>query len=146
MIQGSCLCGAVTFQVLGEIIELGNCHCSQCRKAYGSAFGTVAVVQKDDLSYTGGEERVRRFVQTERVNRYFCDRCGSPLPMVEEWDPLVGIPAGLFDDEIAAHVSAHIFVGSKASWWEIWDDLPRHERYPPGEDMNDRAEVLRRQE
>ena len=146
MIEGSCLCGSVTFQISGDIAELGNCHCSECRKAYGAAFGTVAVVERSDFTYTSGKELVRRFQQSERVNRYFCDRCGSPLPMVEDWDHLVGIPAGLFDDEIDAQISSHIFVGSKASWWQINDDLPQHDTYPPGENMNDRAKGLRQQE
>ena len=66
--------------------------------------------------------------------------------MVESWDPLVGIPAGLFDDDLETEVSSHIFVGSKASWWEITDDLAQHDAYPPGEDMNDRAALLKGEE
>ena len=102
-----------------------------------------ALVAKEHFAYTRGEGLVRSFAQSERVNRYFCGHCGSPLPMVEDWDPLVGIPAALFDDDIGARVSSHIFVGSKAPWWEITDALPQHDEYPPGEDMNERAAALR---
>ncbi len=66
--------------------------------------------------------------------------------MVEDWDQLIGVPAGLLDSEIETQTSSHIFVGSKASWWEITDDIPQHDMYPPGEDMNDRARALKRQE
>ena len=143
MIRGGCLCGEVRFEVSGEVAELGNCHCSQCRKAYGAAFGTVAVVERKHFNYVRGEEFVRCFSQTPRVNRYFCDRCGSPLPMAEAWDPLVGIPAGVLDDDPGVRISSHIFVGSKAPWCEITDDLSQHDVYPPGEDMNDRAATLK---
>lgn len=143
MIRGSCLCSSVKFQISGDVIELGICHCSQCRKAYGAAFGSVAVVAREDFSYIGGEDLVRSFAQSARVNRYFCGRCGSPLPMVEAWDPLVGIPAGLLDDEPGVSASSHIFVGSRAPWWEISDSLPQHETWPPGEDMNERAGKLK---
>ena len=146
MIRGGCLCGGVAFEVSGEIVELGNCHCSQCRKAYGGAFGSVAVVAREHFAYLAGEELIRSYRQSERVNRYFCGRCGSPLPMLEPWDPLVGIAAGLFDDDPGARISSHIFVASKAPWWEITDSLPQHDAYPPGEDMNQRAAKLRAKE
>lgn len=143
MIRGGCLCGGVRFEIRGQVLDLGNCHCSECRKAYGAAFGTVAVVARRDFSYVQGEELIERFHQSERVNRYFCSRCGSPLPMVEDWDPLVGVPAGLLDDDPVARISSHIFVGSKAPWYEISDDLPQHETWAPDEDMNERAESLK---
>jgi hypothetical protein len=143
-IRGSCLCGNIRFEIRGEILELGNCHCSQCRKAYGAAFGTVAVVKRDDFAYRAGQEKIRAFAQSERVNRYFCLDCGSPLPMVEDWDPLVGVPAGLLDDDPQIRISSHIFVGSKPAWSEIVDSLPQHEEWPPGEDGNVRAAGLKR--
>jgi hypothetical protein len=106
----------------------------------------VAVVENRAFSYLTGEDQIRSYPQSERVTRYFCGRCGSPLPMVEEWDPLVGIPAGLLDDDPGLRISSHIFVGSKAPWSEIADSLPQYEEYPPGEDMNERAARLRSDE
>jgi hypothetical protein len=89
----------VQFEVNGTVQEMGNCHCSQCRKAYGAAFGTVAVVSATDFTYTSGKELIASFKATARVTRYHCKNCGSPLPIYEEWDSLVGIPAGLMDDD-----------------------------------------------
>ena len=142
MLRASCLCGSVRFAISGEIIGLGKCHCSQCRKAYAAAFGTVAVLAKKHFAYESGEDHIRMYRQSKRVNRYFCECCGSPLPMVEAWDPLVGIPAGLLDDDPQARVSSHIFVGSKAPWCRITDGLPQHDEWPPGEDGNERAAGL----
>lgn len=143
MLRGSCLCGGVRFRVSGSVLEMGNCHCSQCRKAYGTAFGTVAVVARADFSYLPGQDLIVPFKATERVTRYHCRRCGSPLPICEDWDSLVGIPAGLLDDDPRCKPSSHIFVGSKAPWHDISDALLQHEAWPPGEDMNYRAKSLK---
>ena len=56
------------------------------------------------------------------------------------------LPAGLLDGDPGVRISSHIFVGSKASWCEINDDIPKHEEWAPGEDMNERADSLKRQE
>jgi hypothetical protein len=143
MIRGSCLCGGVQFEVRGPVTELSNCHCSRCRKAYGSAFGAIAVVAREHFVYVAGEELIVAFQSSDRVNRYFCRRCGSPLPIREDWDPLVGIPAGLLDDDPGCKPTSHIFVGSKAPWWDITDSAPQYEEWSPGQDMNERfAELI----
>jgi hypothetical protein len=144
VVRGSCLCGGVRFEVRGAIRQMGNCHCSQCRKAYGAAFGTVAVVSREDFLYVTGQNLIASYKSTERVTRYHCRRCGSPLPICEDWDSLVGIPAGLFDDDPNIEPASHIFVGSKAAWWHISDSLPQYEAWPPGEDLNDRAKELKK--
>jgi hypothetical protein len=141
--RGSCLCGGVNFEVHGPVHKMENCHCSQCRKAYGSAFGTIAVVSRVDFTYTSGKELIAAFKASERITRYHCKNCGSPLPLYEEWDNLVGIPAGLLDDDPQCKPSSHIFVGSKAPWWEISDEQPQFNEWPHGVDMNDRAKQLK---
>jgi hypothetical protein len=121
---------------------LQACHCQRCRKFYGAAFGPIAIVARDDFRFTSGDDLVASFPSSERVNRYFCRRCGSPLPMTESWDPLVGVPLGLLDDDPGQTIDSHIFVGSKAHWYEISDSALQHEDWPPGEDMNERFEDL----
>jgi hypothetical protein len=141
-ISGSCLCGSVRFEFTGVLRSLQACHCSRCRKFYGGAFGPVAIVDRDGFSYMSGEDNIASFRSSERVNRYFCRTCGSPLPLVEPWDPLVGVPAGLLDDDPGRPIDSHIFVGSKATWYSIADAAPQHDEWPPDEDMNARFESL----
>ena len=133
MIRGSCLCGHVAFAVDGPIIGMGNCHCSNCRKAYGAAFGSVAVCAKEDFRYLRGEEQITSYRQSDRITRYFCKICGSSLPLVEDWDNRVGIPGGLLDDDPKVRPSQHIFVGDKAPWWDINDDNPQHDGEQKGQ-------------
>ena len=130
MVKGSCLCGQVAFIVGGPISGMGNCHCSECKKAYGSAFGTVAVCKKTDFQYIKGEHLISSYKQSERITRYFCKVCGSPLPLKENWDSRVGIPGGILDDDPKITPSQHIFVGDKAPWWKITDDKPQHDAWP----------------
>ena len=131
MVRGSCLCGEVRFVVNGPISALSNCHCSECRKAYGSAFGTIAVCRAEDFEYLSGESLISAYRQTENVIRRFCNNCGSQLPIKEDADPLVGVPAGLLDDDPEIRPTEHIFVGSKAPWWTISDAVPQFEEGSP---------------
>jgi hypothetical protein len=135
MIRGSCLCRGVTFEVKGPVRLLGNCHCSRCRKAYGSAFGTIAVVNTSDFAFTKGVDLMRSYAGG-RVDRPFCANCGSRLPICVAGDPLVGIPAGLLDDDPGVRPSEDVFVDSKAPWWELGTGTERHAAWPPGFEPN----------
>jgi len=62
----------------------------------------------------------------------FCKHCGSPMPIVDPERPYVVIQAGCLDDDPGTRPFRHIFVGVKASWYEIHDGLPQYEgRLPP---------------
>jgi hypothetical protein len=142
MIKGTCLCRKVEFVIEGPVIGMSNCHCTECRKAYGSAFGTVAVCKKHDFKYIKGQNLIVSYKQTKRVTRYFCSSCGSPLPTVEDWDPLVGIPAGLLDDNPGITPSEHIFVAYKAPWWEITDNKPQYQEWSPESNPKNRKDII----
>jgi hypothetical protein len=142
MIRGGCLCGGVGFEVIGSALDMVSCYCSRCRKAYGAAAGTIVVVNRSDFKYLRGQDLIVPAQSSACVNRPFCSKCGSRLPILEEWDPLVGIPAGLLEGDPGIRNSKHIFVGSKAPWWKIGDGAPRHQDWPPGEDMDRRFENI----
>ncbi len=130
MIRGSCLCRGVTFTVTGPVLSMGNCHCSRCRKAYGSAFGTIAVVRAADFAYDQGEEPIQSYLGG-RVDRPFCRRCGARLPIRAAEDPWVGIPAGLLDDDPGCRPTEAIFWASRAPFWDPDAVLARHDAWPP---------------
>ena len=132
MIRGSCLCGDVAWQVDGPVELMSHCHCSRCRKAHGAAFATYVRCKADHFRLTRGRERIVRFESSPGTFRPFCSRCGSVVPDGAPWDGHVGMPAGCLDDDPGVRPLAHIFVASKAPWWEIRDKLPRFDAYPPG--------------
>ena len=131
MIRGSCLCGAVRFEVTAPFEGMHHCHCSRCRKAHGAAFSTFAQVQRSGVRITVGEKKIRDFQSSEKVLRSFCADCGSNLffkfqPLPE----LVWVAVGVLDDDPGMRPEAHIFAASIAPWHEITDDLPQHDEYP----------------
>ena len=128
MTKGGCLCGGYQFEVSGEFTQMMDCHCSMCRKAHGAAFATFVGCQASDFRLLQGEDLVGRYKSSEQGVRSFCQNCGSNLPMT--FGDEVYIPAGLLDGDPGVRTSAHMFVGSKASWAQIADDAAQYDGYP----------------
>jgi hypothetical protein len=104
-----------------------------CRKTHGSAFGPYAVAKKSDFRWTAGESMLSKYESSPGNFRCFCSRCGSSLVAVFESEPdTVGIALGALDDDPGVRPLAHIFVGSKAPWYDITDDLMQFDEWPPG--------------
>jgi hypothetical protein len=126
MLRGKCLCEDVRFEITGPVGPLGYCHCSQCRRASGSAFGANADVHRSDLRFTSGEERIREYESSPGCFRAFCSRCGSPIYKRRASAPDVArIRLGLLEDDPGVRARVHAFVSDKAPWYEITDSLPQ---------------------
>ncbi len=130
--RGSCLCGKVTFVIDGTPIGCWNCHCGRCRKARSAAHATNLFLPADALCFTSGEGEVVSYKVPDAIRfaQHFCRTCGAKAPRIDRERGIVGIPMGAFDDDPAFKPQAHIFVASKAPWFEISDDLPQHAEYP----------------
>ena len=126
--RGSCLCGEIRYQITGETIGINYCHCTQCRKASGSAFATNAAVASADFHMTHGRERLTHVESSPGKKRYFCSGCGSPIySQYDDRMEIVYVRIGTIDDDSGLKPDVHIHVGSKAPWYEIRDDLPKLE-------------------
>ncbi len=126
MTRGSCLCGAVSFELDEEHAQvINNCHCSRCRKGSGAAFGSFLQIDLEHFHWLSGREHIRTFSPVPGNPRPFCTLCGSRLPIVMEEYQHVAVPAGLLDDDPGIRPALHIWVGSKAPWFDICDDLPQ---------------------
>lgn len=126
MITGSCLCGGIRFEI-DAVLALTHCHCTICRKVTGAAFATWAHVRKKQFRLISGEDLITQYESSPGSHRRFCRVCGSVAPGQAPYLPTVSIAAGLLDDDPQVRPSLHVFVSSKAPWWEIQDELPRHE-------------------
>lgn len=130
MYRGACLCGAVRFEIDGPIHDIVYCHCSRCRRAQGSAFAANGNVDAEVFTFRSGEELLTAYESEPGNYKYFCSRCGSPVMNKNDAKPQwVRIRLGTIEDPIAERPGAHIFVGSKANWEQICDDLPQYEAY-----------------
>jgi hypothetical protein len=133
MVRGRCLCGDVAFEVSPDLSTVMHCHCSMCRKFHGAAFATHGAVPADGFRWLKGRELARRFESSPGGGRPFCRRCGSNVPS-DQMQGFVFVPLGNLDGDPGSRPLAHIFVGSKAPWYDLAGDLPRFDAYPPGID------------
>ena len=132
MYKGSCLCGAVKFKITDKIRNIVYCHCSQCRKAQGSAFATNGIVASEHFKLLSGDDKLTGYESTPGQTKYFCKICGSPIISKTMTKPdQVRIRLGTIEDDIDERPIAHIFATSKANWEEICGDLPQYEAYEP---------------
>ena len=128
-LAGSCECGTVRYSVADAFRYAMNCHCSRCRAATGSAFKALAGIERDRLDVVAGEDMLM-VVGEDDANDTRCAKCGSLLFSVVREGGYVHVALGTLVDAPAIRPSKHIFVGSKAPWFEITDDLPQFQEYP----------------
>jgi hypothetical protein len=128
-VKGKCECGAVRFEVADEFRYAMNCHCSSCRAATGSAFKSFAGIEREKLAITDGSDQLMVFGE-DNLHTPRCSACGSLLFSVVRDGAYVHVALGSLVDEPSIRPTKHIFVGSKAPWFEITDDLPQFDEYP----------------
>jgi hypothetical protein len=125
MHTGSCLCGAVSFNVSTELQPPDACHCTTCRKWSGHFFVSTDIVTGAlDLS---GADKVTWYQSSQKVRREFCSVCGSTLffdPLFHDW---TAIAMGAFDAPTGTALGRHIFVSEKADYYKIKDGLPQNQ-------------------
>ena len=131
--EGSCLCGAVKYQLRGEAKRFYHCHCRRCRKASGTGHATNIMVQAKDFTWQQGEQLLKKFKvpEAERFYTHFCSQCGSAMPRSVPEIGMVVIPAGSLDSELNLQPQARIFWDSRTPWSCAGEELPVFAEYPP---------------
>ena len=117
MVQGSCLCGAVRYEITGPIDRTSNCWCTMCQKQHGAASGPYANVASASVHILQGENAITRYASSRGVERCFCKVCGSNLT----WQHLdhrerIGVTLGTFDTPYDGKVTHDLYIGSKPGW------------------------------
>ena len=127
---GSCLCGAVAYEFDGPVDRFILCHCSRCRRSRSAAHSAQVFLPAERFRWLRGEEDIRRYQYPGAgFTPSFCSTCGSLMPRTTD-SGLAIIPAGSLDQDPDGRPQMHIFVGSKAPWFEITDDLPQFREMP----------------
>jgi hypothetical protein len=125
-IRGSCLCGAVAYEVRPPFEFFKYCHCRRCRKNSGGAHAANLLVDVRQFAWTHGEDSVRRF-ELPGARAFctgFCNRCGSALPWLTKNGTWMLIPAGGLDDAPGMLPDKNVFWDSRAAWYVAADSLP----------------------
>ncbi len=128
LLAGMCRCGAVRYEVSDAFVYAANCHCSGCRAATGSAFKAFAGIEREKLTIVEGLDDLAVFGEDD-LNDTRCGACGSFLFSVVRDGAWVHVSMGSLVDTPTIRPTHHIFVGSKAAWFEITDDLPQFDEH-----------------
>ena len=130
ILAGKCYCGAVHYEVADAFLYAVNCHCSNCRRMTGSAFKPIAGIERGKLTGDPGPDALMIYGRAGPDNNTHCRACGSLLFSVVRDGAYVHVAMGTLVDDPTIRPTEHIFVGSKAPWYTIADDLPQHEEFP----------------
>jgi hypothetical protein len=102
-----------------------------CRRFHGAAFATYAKIDAEHFRWLSGQELLTVYETSPGIGWAFCRICGSSLGVPTRGN-LSDIALGTLDSDPGVRPGEHIFVGSKAAWYQINDTLPQYEEWPPG--------------
>jgi hypothetical protein len=132
---GGCLCGAVRYHARGPLRDVVACHCGRCRRTHGHV-GAYTEAATRDLAVT--EDRGLGWYVADGRERGFCRECGASLFWRRSGGEATSIAAGTLDGPTGLRTVAHIFVADRGDYYDLADDLPRHEgSLPPTPGGND---------
>ena len=127
MLSGGCFCGAVRYRVADRFRYAMNCHCSNCRRTTGSAFKPFAGIEREKFAVSEGSDSLLIYGDAQGHDAHCCV-CGSLLYSLVREGLYVHVAMGTLRDDPSIRPTRHIFVGSKAPWFTITDDLPQFEQ------------------
>lgn len=132
--RASCLCGAVRIEITQPFTVAHNCHCNRCRRGRSAAHASNAFTAMDAVRIVEGESKLKAYKVPDAkfFTQVFCETCGSKMPRLDAGRNVAVIPMGCLDDDPGIAPVDHIFVADKADWFEMTDELPQFEAYPPG--------------
>ena len=131
-LKGSCLCGAVRYEVDQLDLPLGHCHCSTCRKAHAAAFATTAGVLREHFRWLSGADHLRAYESSPGKLRRFCSICGTPLVAERPGQPHVILRVATLDDDPGMRPKMHIWTSHDVPWLLDDANVPRYPAWQPG--------------
>lgn len=127
---GGCLCGAIRYEIKGDLRGVVNCHCSKCRRFHGN-FGAYCTIKFENLTLI--ENRGLKWFksitdETPNVHRGFCVNCGSSLFWHPREQERIAVAAGSLDDPTNLKTIGHVWTSQITDYYKILDDLPQFEK------------------
>ena len=129
MINGSCCCGAVQFELSEAPEMMGTCHCTRCRKVGAS---TLVFVKSEAFKITQGRDKISTFKAEPpyQYDRCFCSVCGTSLGEVLSDADSFPLVANCIDDDLELENKFHEFVAEKPNWLVIGDAAKQFPEHP----------------
>jgi len=131
-LKGSCLCGAVRYEVDQLDMSIGHCHCTTCRKAHAAAYASTAGVMREHFRWVAGEEKLSAFESSPGKLRRFCSVCGTHLLAERPAQPHVILRVPTLDDDPGIGPTMHIWTSHDVPWLRDGDGVPRYPQWQTG--------------
>lgn len=134
-LEGGCQCGAVRYRISTAPVAYYWCHCTQCQRASGAAFGESLRVRQADVHVTGalGQwNRTTDFGTTTEV--VFCPVCATRIWHARPNTGFCHIRAGTLDDTSWLEPVAHIWARSRQPGVQFAADALVFDEQPAGLD------------
>ena len=131
VLEGGCQCGTIRYEIVGTPKRVVACHCTDCQRQSGSAFGMTMLVSEDDFRLTKGE--LKTYASKSDAGRAklgaFCPECGTRIYHKPEWRKgTVSVKPGTLDDTPWLTPDMHLWTSSKQPWVIITEDVEAFER------------------
>jgi hypothetical protein len=129
---GRCLCGSVSFESTSEPNFQANCHCDDCRRVGGGAYGSNVFVPAEALTITGETSSYQH--QSDRgteMTKRFCPNCGSPLFSLNSGAPeRIGIRVGVIEDASWFKPKANVYSSKKLASTPLDPEVKAFDKMP----------------
>jgi hypothetical protein len=118
---GRCQCGNVSYEVMGEPVTSHACHCQECQKRTGSAFGISMVLEKEKFRIQGDLHTFDRLADSGfKITQFFCPNCGNTIyGEVEQRPNAFVLFPGTLDDTSWFSLDRMIWTSSAQGWYEF---------------------------
>lgn len=124
-VTGECFCGSIKYRIDGNLRDARSCHCSRCRKAFSSQASAYALVNPDGFEWVQGEGLITTYSSQQGFGLQFCSKCGSTLCGILN-GKIHGITLGCLNETPEIEIGYHIYVGSKAAWEKMPEDVTQY--------------------
>jgi hypothetical protein len=132
--KGSCLCGAIVYEVDQLDMPILNCHCTTCRKAHAATFTSTAGVNRDHFRWIEGKDKLSAYESSPGKHRYFCSVCGSHLVASRATHPHVVLRVATLDEDPGMKPQGHFWTAHDVSWLQDGEVIPSYPTIPSNEE------------
>ena len=123
--RATCSCGKVVATAAGDPVRISICHCLDCQRRTGSAFGAQARFPTDAVTIDGESREFTRVADSgNRITFHFCAVCGSTVYYLPEAEQdLVALPLGAFADPDFPPPQVSVYEARRHGWVGLPDDI-----------------------
>ncbi len=129
--KGSCLCGAIVYEIDRIDTPISHCHCRTCQKAHAAPFATTAGVLRVHFRWLKGEEKLTLFESSPGKLRRFCSVCGSHLVAERVGQPNLIVRLATLDENPHVAPQMHIWTSHDQPWL-AYENRPDYPEWQPG--------------